>query len=107
MLVEKPQNAHNIWLQLLVETGMVGLALLIGVVAICVRAGHLAAKRFRRAGRQDLVVLAQSVTIASLALLAAGSFISNSANRPLWVLLALGPILLGIATRDSVTRPRW
>jgi hypothetical protein len=107
MLVEKPQNAHNIWLQLLAETGIVGLALLVAVVAISVRAGHLAAKRFRHAGRHDLAALTQSVTIASLALLAAGSFISNAANRPLWVLLALGPILLGIAARGSVARPRW
>ena len=107
MLVEKPQNAHNIWLQFLAEMGVGGLALLIAVVAICVRSGHLAAKRFRRAGRRDLVVLAQSVTIASLALLAAATFIPNSANRPLWVLLALGPIMLGVATRDSVARPLW
>ena len=106
MLVEKPQNTHNIWLQLFVETGIVGLALLIAVVAVCVRAGYLAAKRFRRIGRQDLAALAQWVTIASLALLAAGTFISNTANRPLWVLLALGPILLGIASRGSVARQR-
>ena len=107
MLVEKPQNTHNIWLQLFVETGIVGLALLIAVVAVCVRAGYLAAKRFRRIGRQDLAALAQWVTIASLALLAAGTFISNAANRPLWVLLAMGPILLGIASRSSVARQRW
>ena len=36
MLVERPQNTHNIWLQLFVETGIVGLALLIAVVAVCV-----------------------------------------------------------------------
>jgi hypothetical protein len=106
LLVEKPQSTHNIWLQLLVETGVVGLALCLVVVAICLRAGHLAAKRFKRLGRQDLVYLTQSLTVASLAMLAAGLFIASSGNRRMWVLLALGPILLGIAARDSLAGPR-
>jgi O-antigen ligase len=107
MLVEKPQNTHDMWLQLLVETGIVGAALCLWVVALCLWAGVAAARRFRRVGKRDLALLSQAVTIASLAVLAAGLFISNSGNRPMWVLLALGPILLGIAARDPAPRPRW
>ncbi len=51
MLVEKPQNTHNIWLQLFVETGIVGLAL-----AHCggrrVRAGWLPRRKAVPAHRQ-------------------------------------------------------
>ena len=55
MLVEKPQNTHNIWLQLLVETGVVGVALPDRGGRLSFARVYLAAKRFRRAGRQDLV----------------------------------------------------
>jgi O-antigen ligase len=106
LMVEKPQSTHNIWLQLLVETGVIGVALCLAVVAICLRAGYVAAKRFRRAGRRDLMYLVQSVTVASGAMLAAGLFIASSGNRRMWVLLALAPILLGIAAREPTARPR-
>ncbi len=98
LLLDQPMVAHDIWLQALAETGLVGLLLLAGALAACIGASLAASRRFARDGAHDLSLLARAVAVGQLASLAASTFISNAGDRVFWVLLALGPALLVTAT---------
>jgi O-antigen ligase len=97
-IAEERKVVHNTYLELLAETGIVGLALFVCVVAACLRRAWRAAALFERAGDPAMAALARSVVAAILATLAAITFISAETDARLWVLLALGPALLACAS---------
>jgi O-antigen ligase len=88
---------HDTYLEALVETGVVGLGLLLAVLALAVRETWSAARRFERHGDRDLAELAKGVLVATLALLAAAVFLSTRADATLWGLLSVGVMLSAIA----------
>jgi O-antigen ligase len=102
VLIEDPKPVHNTVIEAVAETGFVGLALLVAAIGLCMSATVRAVRRFRRIGRDDLELLAQLVLVAQIAILAAGMFLPMTYSRQLWMLLAIGPALLGIALRTSV-----
>jgi O-antigen ligase len=97
VIVETPVIVHNTYLQLLVETGPIGLVALLIVVLISLRASWLAARRFDALGRGDYANLARAVLIGTIGILAADFFISNGNDFLLWILFALGPVMLTLA----------
>lgn len=102
LVSERPRVAHNTYLQLLAETGAIGLALFVLVVGACLRAGWRACRRFERAGEHALAALARASVLAATGVLTAAVFLSDAADKRLWLLLGLGPALLGIAARCPV-----
>jgi O-antigen ligase len=99
-LIVDPHQAHNLYLQLLAEIGVVGLALFLAFGALCVLAAWRAAQRFATRGQLVAAALARAVVIADVGMLASAVFISAAVDRRLWVLLALGPALLAAARPD-------
>jgi O-antigen ligase len=95
--VEHPKVVHNTFLQVLAEDGLVGLALFLGVILAALRAAYLAAELFDRRGSPAFATLARAVLVGSIGLLAAAFFVSLTTDYRLWLLLALGPALLGVA----------
>jgi hypothetical protein len=49
-------------------------------------------------------VVSRAVLVAALGLLASNLFVSEQFSKPLWLLLALGPVLLAIARRETAGR---
>jgi O-antigen ligase len=99
LIVDEPHVTHNVYLQQLAETGIVGLALLLAVIGACLAAAGRAARRFDARGDPALAALARASVVAMIGFLTASLFISNSTDKRLWIILALGPALLGVARR--------
>lgn len=97
LVAERPHQVHNTYLQLLAETGVVGLGLFLAVVWAALGSARRAARRFQAQGATGLYRLACAVVVANVGLLAAAAFLSIGSRPTLWVLLALGPMLLGVA----------
>ena len=94
---DTPYLAHNTYLQLLAEAGIVGLAAFIVVIVISLRACGAAIARLEEQGRSDYADLARTVLLGTVGMLTAMFFISDGEDYRLWVLLALGPVLLTMA----------
>jgi O-antigen ligase len=110
LIVDQPHVTHNVYLQQLAETGIVGLVLMLAVVVASLGAAGRAARRFDALGDPALATLARAVIIASVGFLTASLFISDGTDKRLWIVLALGPALLGAAHRApseiSMSAPR-
>lgn len=97
LVAEQPHVAHNMYLQFLAETGIVGLGLFLGVLLGCLRATLEAARRFARSGRRAMETQARLLLVAQIGFLVASFFLSNASDVRLWILLGMGPGLLAIA----------
>ena len=105
LVVEKPHVPHNTYLQILAETGVVGLLLFVAFCVACVRAALLAAPKFESGGDWAAGTLTRGVVVATASILAASMFLSAATDKRLWVLLALGPVLFALASRTAGTEP--
>lgn len=116
-LIERGQEAHNLYLGLVAETGLLGLVLFLAIAATSLRAGWRAATRFDLVDMGNAATLARAAVLALVGMLSASFFLPNGTDKRLWVLMALGPALLGVAhsfapasegrlTRERAARPR-
>jgi O-antigen ligase len=102
-IVDEPKVAHNTYLQWWAETGLVGLTAYLLLVASSFVLAMRAARRFAAAGRRDSEALARAVAVAIIALSVGAFFISLQNSKPLWLLLALGPVMLKLARRQGLS----
>jgi O-antigen ligase len=107
-VIDDAAVVHNTYLQVLAEMGVIGLALYLAVLGTSLGCGVAAAREFERRGDRAMGIMARGTVVAMSGLLAANFFISSETSKVLWLLLALGPALLGVArtvgpavTRDS------
>ncbi len=104
-IIDQPRFAHNVYLEVLAELGVVGLALFLALVGAAIGTGVQAARRFARVGDADMELLSRAVVVALVALLAMDFFLSDQFSKQLWLLLALCPALLAIAGRRAEPDP--
>ena len=97
-IVDTPKVAHNTYLQVLSELGAVGLALFVSILAFSLLSILRAARIFEKLGDQDMELMARALLVAICGTLAADFFISEEYSKQLWLLLGLGPAVLGVAT---------
>jgi O-antigen ligase len=101
LIVDRPHVVHNLYLQQLAETGVIGLGLLLGFFATGLVVTGSAARRFRDLGDRPMEGLSAAVLVAQIGALSASVFLSNGYELPLWILLALGPLLTSVAVREA------
>lgn len=105
-IVDTPKVAHNVYLGLLAELGVVGLALFLILVVSLIATSLRAAAQFRHNGEFQMEVLARAQLVAVFGLLASVFFSSDEFKKQLWLLLSLGPALLAIAQAQAAQRGR-
>jgi O-antigen ligase len=103
-IAEDPQFVHNLYLHVLAENGIVGLALYLVFIAGCLRAAWVAADRFAARGDPSMEVLARAVLVGTCGMLISAFFLSSMVDQRMWVLFALGPALLAAAGRAPAAR---
>jgi O-antigen ligase len=100
-VLDKPQVAHNIYLQNLAELGIVGEVLFLAVLAFPIACAVRAAKNFAEIDDRSMEILSRALVVALAGILAADFFASEQFNKLLWLLLAMGPVLLSISMRGD------
>ena len=95
--IAAPKVAHNSYLHVLSELGIVGITLFMAIIVISLSCLFRAAQIARRIGERDLRILAQAVFLAAVSVLVANFFISEQLAKLPWLLLAMGPGMLAIA----------
>jgi O-antigen ligase len=104
-ILDNPLVAHNSFLQVAAETGLVGGAIFIAIAAVAMASAWRAARRFEEAGDQGLELIARAVVLGIIAMLTTLVFLTfTDYGRPFWILLALGPALLEIS-RSRARQP--
>ncbi len=92
-----PKVAHNTYLQVLAETGIVGEALFLAIIGFALASIAYAVRSFARQGDERMELLARGLLVALIGYLTAAIFLTLMYSKLLWLLLALGPPLHAIA----------
>jgi putative inorganic carbon (HCO3(-)) transporter len=107
LIVTSPHVAHNIYLEIWADLGIIGLALFLALVVLALRCAARAMRAFARAGRHREELLARALIIAVVGMLAADFFVSNVYSKQLWLLLALAPAQLAVARACEAGAERY
>ena len=99
LIIDNPLVVHNTYLETLVELGVVGASLFLGLIGICLAALAKAIAAFKRMRDAEMEVLARGLAVALGGILVADFFISEQFSKALWLLLALAPAMLVVARR--------
>lgn len=105
-IVSTPKVAHNTYLEVLAELGIVGLTLFLIVIVFAIGCAVRAAREAAGWKDRDIDILARALVVALASLLAAYFFISREYSKQFWLLLALAPVMLEIVRKDHGALPR-
>lgn len=104
-VLDKEQGPHNMYLGMLTETGVPGLALFVGVLSFSIVCAGKAARAFERIGDWRWEIMSRGLFVALIASCVAGFFSTHDVAKWLWVLLALGPAMLTVARTEWQATP--
>ena len=96
-IIDTPKVAHNSYLEVLAELGVIGLVLFLTVLGFALACIVKAAWLFERVGDRQMELLSRALFVALVGLLASDFFGSRQFEKQLWLLLALGPAFLALA----------
>jgi O-antigen ligase len=101
LIITAPKVAHNIYLQVLAEMGVIGLVAFVTILGFSLRCALRAAHLFERRRDATMEILSRAVFVALVGILTADFFASEQFSKQLWLLLGLGPALLAMAQRGA------
>ena len=97
-IVDRPAVAHNMYLEVLAELGIPGLVFFLTFILIGLWCAIKAGRLFTEMGEEGLALIANGIAVGLISTLAADFFLSNAVGKLLWLLVALGPAVLSVAT---------
>jgi O-antigen ligase len=102
LILNKQLVAHNTYLQVLSEMGVVALVPFLMILAFSMWCLLTAARGFNARGEPGMEMIARATLVGLTGILAADFFVSGQFSKQLWLLLGLGPALLAMSKRPSV-----
>ena len=102
----RDRSPHSLYLEVLSEFGAIGLALLLGAVAVAIRRVIRAASQMQAQGDMRLRASCIAVGAALTAHLLAQGFLQGPAKRQLWLLLGVAVALPAIMALERDRRAR-
>jgi len=107
-ILSQPKVAHNTYLSVLAELGVVGGLLIGALIVVSVVSLMRAAALYRDRREEGMEILVRGLAVGVLGYLVTLLFISENYAKLFWIVLALGPVILAVATdprgRDPVRR---
>jgi PST family polysaccharide transporter len=103
--VDTPTVAHNTYLEVLAEGGIPALLMFLGILGfslVCIRKAWMACRRSHDTG---LELIAYGLFAGLVGFLVASFFLSQEYSKQLYVLLALGPVLLKVTSARVAAAP--
>jgi putative inorganic carbon (HCO3(-)) transporter len=97
----KNRRAHNMYLEIAADMGMLGLCTLLAIVAVTMVQLRRAGRFWAAAGRDDLALLGDAFFLALVAYLASAIFLQLSYQRYFWFVLALANATAWMLRRDA------
>lgn len=97
------RRAHNMYLEELADTGVVGFAVFMGIVAYLLRRLWQIAKQAQRAHATDIYYTTMGLLLAIIVYLATAVFLHLSYVRYYWLLIALASAAVEIYGRHTST----
>jgi O-antigen ligase len=104
LIIEKQLVAHNTYLQVLSEMGIVAFVPFMLILIFALWCLLQAARMFGARGENGMEMIARATLVGLCGILAADFFVSGQFSKQLWLLLGLGPALLAMAKRPSIDR---
>lgn len=102
-VIDDPQVAHNTYLHVLAELGVVGAGLFVAILAFSIGSAVVAARNFAQSDDREMEIMTRALIAGLIGLLVTAFFSSDQFSKQLWLLLALGPSLLAISNRQRLT----
>jgi O-antigen ligase len=87
LVVDNPKVAHNTYLHVLTELGIVGFVAFMGMISGSLVVAWRSIKELERRGERRLEILARGLLIGTIGMLAAFVFITAQWEKQLWLLL--------------------
>lgn len=103
-IIDQPKVAHNTYLDILAELGVIGLGLFLAIIGFSLWCALRAIGFAERAGDRQVEVIARAMIVVLAGLLAADFFGSRQYSKQLWLLLALCPVVLEISRNALAAR---
>jgi putative inorganic carbon (HCO3(-)) transporter len=104
LILNTQHVAHNTYLQVLAELGLVALVPFLIILGFSLWSLLAAAKGFGARGELGMEMIARATFVGLCGILAADFFVSGEFSKQLWLLLGLGPALLAMSKRASIDR---
>jgi O-antigen ligase len=105
-IITTPKVAHNMYLSMLAELGMVGFVLFAGIIITSLVLMLRAVRVFAGVGNRAMDMISRAYVASLCGVLAADFFLTGQYAKHLWLLLGMGPALLLIARREAVVARR-
>jgi O-antigen ligase len=97
-ILTTPKVAHNTYLNIVAELGIVGGVLFVGILLFCVGCAVLAIRRAYEDGDERMEILLRGLAVGIGGYLVTLMFLSESYAKLLWILLGLGPVMLAVVS---------
>lgn len=105
LIVNKPHQVHNLYLQIASELGLVGITLYLTFAAGSVACAFQAGKSFSQQGDPAAALLARGVAMGGISIMVAATFLPFLYDKRFWLVLALGPALDRLSTPPPTPGP--